>query len=65
MTDAPVPVEFQIWSAERCALYFDVAKDAFLRTTRHAKGFPAQLTISEGKHPRWSAIAVIQWALRK
>ena len=66
-----VPVELQIWSADRCAEYLEISKTHFLNCIRYAQGFPAQLPIptytAGGKErqmdPRWSAAAVIAWAL--
>lgn len=56
-----VPFDRQVWSAERCAAYLEIEKGTFLRSTQFAAGFPKPLEIP-GK-PRWSALAVSEWAL--
>lgn len=62
MTD--VPFEFQLWDAAACAVYFGQSKEYFLRTTRHAKDFPAPVEMSAGGQPRWRALAVAQRAVK-
>lgn len=57
-----IPFEYQLWDADECATYFGQSKEYFLRTTRHAKDFPAPLEMS--KQPRWRALAVAQWAIK-
>ena len=59
-----LPVEFQMWDAEDCGGYFGCKREHFLRIKRYAEGFPAPLASSDAKRPRWSAKAVIDWALR-
>lgn len=62
MTD--VPFEFRIWDAAECAAFFGQSKEYFLKTTRHAEGFPAPIKMCEGGHPRWRALAVAQRAVK-
>lgn len=57
-----VPLEFQVWDARDCADYLKESAPYFLRVTRCKDGFPPPLP--NFKQPRWSAIAVIKWALR-
>ncbi len=59
-----VPIEFQIWNADQCAEYFGVTKDNFLREIRHLKDFPPPLSYTAKRQPRWSAMAVIERALK-
>jgi len=56
-----IPFDRVIWSAEKCAAYFEVSTDTFLKKTRHAKGFPAPLDMPG--HPRWRASLVTAWAV--
>lgn len=62
-SSSDVPIEFQIWTAGRCAEYFGITSDNFLREIRYAKNFPAPLPFTAGRQPRWGAKAVIEWAL--
>lgn len=59
-----IPIEYRVWDGDAAADYLGQSKDLFLRTTRHLKDFPPVLKMCEGRQPRWSAKAVIAWALR-
>jgi hypothetical protein len=59
-----VPFEYRLWDAQACADHFGKSKEYFLRTTRHAKGFPAPTEASSEGQPRWRALAVAQWAIK-
>ena len=59
-----LPLEARIWSAADCAGYFQHTPQHFLRETRFSAGFPPPLAMSDGKRPRWSAKAVVDWALK-
>ena len=54
-------LEREIWSAQDCAGFLNVAYKTFMNTRRYAPGFPAPLDIPG--HPRWSSKAVKAWAL--
>lgn len=54
----------EVWTAKEVAAYLKLAPRYFLRKIRFQEGFPAQLEWSKTGHPRWSAQAVKDWALR-
>jgi len=61
MTD--LPLEVQLWNARTVAAYLGEHYDTYMKRTRYQPGFPQALPAFEGKHPRWSAKAVVDWAL--
>ena len=58
-----VPVDMQVWAAENIGNYLDYAPATVLREVRYRPGFPEPLANFPG-NPRWSAKAVIEWALK-
>jgi hypothetical protein len=55
-----VPFELVIWDAGDCAEYLKESRPEFLRKTRYAQGFPAEIP---SKPRRWRAVEVTAWAL--
>lgn len=64
MNPLDLPLEAQIWTAADCAAYFQETRAYFLRNRRYDERFPRPLLMSSGMRPRWSAKAVIGYALR-
>lgn len=58
-----VPFERVIWNADQCAEYLGESRAHFLRVTRYTQGFPVEIPGCQGKHPKWRAIQVSNWAL--
>jgi hypothetical protein len=58
-----IPLEYQVWGPQECADYLKQEKSTFLKRTQYATDFPARLSIPG--HPRWSARAVVNWALQE
>ena len=58
--DEMIPFDRVIWNAQQCADYLDQTRQEFLRTTRHAEGFPKELP---GRPRHWRALEVSNWAL--
>jgi len=59
------PVELQIWNAQECAEYLRFSKKYFQQKLPYFVGFPKPLEWSAEGQPRWSAKAVMEWALRQ
>lgn len=55
-----IPFDRVIWDAGECAEYLRESRAEFLRKTRYAEGFPAEIP---SKPRRWRAIEVTAWAL--
>ena len=58
-----LPLEARIWTAAECGSYLGVTREHFLLRGRWEDGFPRSLKMSNSKRPRWSAKAVVDWAL--
>lgn len=62
MTD--IPFDLRVWDSDECAEYLHQSRDKFMRDTRYGVDFPKQLEYSKAGQPRWSAKAVVDWALK-
>ena len=54
----------EVWGTKDCAAFLKCSPKHFLREYRYKTGFPKQLAWSVNGHPKWSAQAVKDWALR-
>lgn len=55
-----IPFDRVIWDAQDCADFFKESRQEFLRSRRHAEGFPPEI---HGRPRMWRAILVSNWAL--
>ena len=60
-TGVNIPFDRVIWSAAECAEYLRQEHSTFLKKTQFIEGFPPRLPMPG--QPRWSALAVSNWAL--
>lgn len=62
--ETTIPFEYLVWDARECATYCRVSKEHFLRSVRHAAGFPSPIT-NEHEQPRWRAKSVAAWRVKE